>query len=117
MIMIPFLEFFNELICRRCNSIDDENHRLIAANTMSQNAIVLETNIRNARILQSDPNIFVGSTFHPDISRVVRPEIIDKRLAIDEARNNKTQEFERRLFCDRISILRRLPTIPKINIT
>jgi hypothetical protein len=53
---------------------------------------------------------------YPANIRVVKPDRIEIRLAIDDIRNKNEHGFVRSGRCDKTRQLRRLPSIPKIKI-
>jgi hypothetical protein len=56
---------------------------------------------------------YVKSTVQAPMIRFVSPDKIAIRLAIDEIRKIKAQEFERNIRCDKIKIFKILPIVPK----
>jgi hypothetical protein len=82
---------------------------------MSHRATVLEVYKTKPRSLHNHPIVFVRSAAQPDSIRVVRPERMKLRWAIDENRKNNAHGFDRRVGCDKIKQLRILPIVPKIK--
>jgi hypothetical protein len=115
-IIVPRWAFFNEHSFRRWYWKHDESQRSTVANAINQRAIVRETSITKARNLQSKLLVDVKSISQPDKILVVKPEVIEIIFAIDEIRNRKVHEFERRRGRDKTRQLSRLPIVPKRKI-